>query len=59
LGIVWIGKFDSTTDYAQAAGANTKETQLVAGAHLWFWALPPVDFWPPDRDHITSLKFDN
>jgi copper resistance protein B len=36
LGIVWTGKYGGTADDAQAAGENTKETQLVAGLRLWF-----------------------
>lgn len=36
IGIVWANKYGGTADYAQAAGENTKETQLVAGVRLWF-----------------------
>ena len=36
VGIEWAGKYGSTADYAQAAGAETKETRFVAGLRFWF-----------------------
>jgi len=36
LGVEWAGSFGKTADLAEAAGADTTETRLVAGLRFWF-----------------------
>ncbi|MDT8384147.1 MAG: copper resistance protein B [Gammaproteobacteria bacterium] len=36
VGVEWVGMFGGTSDYARAAGLDTKETQAVAGIRFWF-----------------------
>ena len=36
VGVVWSRKFGNTADYARDAGGDSQETQLVAGARIWF-----------------------
>lgn len=36
VGVEWVGKYGATADYARAAGADSKETRIVAGLRVWY-----------------------
>jgi len=36
VGVEWAGKYGTTADYARAAGAEPRETRVVAGLRFWY-----------------------
>jgi len=36
IGVDWSGKYGATADYATLTGANTHDTNVVAGLRVWF-----------------------
>ena len=36
IGVEWAGKYGGTANYAKAAGADTRETWVVAGLRFWY-----------------------
>jgi len=36
VGVEWAGKYGATADYARAAGADTRESRVIAGLRFWY-----------------------